>query len=368
MGMGVPLFDTATPLAPIDAEIRAKVNEVIDSKRFIFGPEVEAFEREFAAYIGTEHAVGVANGTDALVLALRALGIGPGDEVIVPSFTFFASAEPIALLGATPVWCDIDPATFVSTADHVRAVLSPRTKAVIAVHLFGNVAPIAEIEALGVPVIEDAAQTAGTRLTDGRRPGALTATLATFSFFPSKNLGAFGDGGAVTTDSAELADRIRTLRFHGSKNKQTFELVGYNSRLDAMQAAILRVLLRNLDTWSDGRRAAARHYEEAGLGDLVTLPLATPGAEPAWHLFVVKSDRADELARVLKDAGIGCAAYYRVPIHLQPAMRDHPPRTALPGTEEASRTNLAIPMSPVLSREPVDEVVAAAALLAPALQ
>jgi dTDP-4-amino-4,6-dideoxygalactose transaminase len=364
--MPVPLFDTATPLAPIDAQIRAKVNEVIDSKRFIFGPEVEAFEAEFAAYIGTSHAVGVANGTDALVLALRALDVGPGDEVIVPSFTFFASAEPIALLGATPVWCDVDPETFVSTAEHVRAVLTPRTKAVIAVHLFGNVAPIAEIEAFGVPVIEDAAQSAGTRLTDGRRPGALSSTLATFSFFPSKNLGAFGDGGAVTTNSAELADRIKTLRFHGSKDKRTFELVGHNSRLDAIQAGVLRVLLPHLDAWSDGRRAAARAYEEAGLGELVSLPVPTPGTEPAWHLFVVKSDRADELITVLKDAGIGTAAYYRVPTHLQPALREFAPRVELPGTEEASRTNLAIPMSPVLTRAQVDEVVAAAGALATA--
>src|SRR3954454_18165578 len=293
--MAVPLFNTSAPLAPIDAEIRAKVNEIIDSKRFIFGPEVEAFEHEFAAYVGTRHAVGVANGTDALLLALRALGVGPGDEVVVPSFTFFASAEPIGLLGATPVWCDVDPATFVTTVESVREVLTPRTKAVIVVHLFGNVAPVAEIEALGVPVIEDAAQSAGTRLTDGRRPGALTATLATFSFFPSKNLGAFGDGGAVTTNSETLADRIKTLRFHGSRDKRTFELVGHNSRLDALQSGILRVLLPHLDTWSDGRRAAGRAYEAAGLGELISLPVATPGAEPAWHLYVVKSDRADEL-------------------------------------------------------------------------
>jgi dTDP-4-amino-4,6-dideoxygalactose transaminase len=365
--MGVPLFDTAAPLAPIDAEIRAKVNEVIDSKRFIFGPEVEAFETEFAAYIGTKHAVGVANGTDALILALRVLGVGPGDEVIVPSFTFYASAEPVALLGATPVWCDVDPETFVSTAEHVRAVLTPKTKAVIAVHLFGNVAPIAEIEALGVPVIEDAAQAAGT-LTDGPRPGALSSTLATFSFFPSKNLGAFGDGGAITTNSAELADDVKTLRFHGSKDKRTFTHIGHNSRLDALQAAILRVLLPHLDTWCDGRRAAGRHYEDAGLGDLVTLPAPTPGVQPAWHLYVVKSARADDLIPIFKDAGIGCAAYYRVPTHLQPAMRDYPARVPLPGTEEASRTNLAIPMSPVLTRAQADEVVAAAASLAPALQ
>src|SRR4051812_10885912 len=246
--MAVPLFDTSTPLAPIDAEIRARVNAIIDSKRFIFGPEVEGFEDDFAEYIGTKHAVGVANGTDALLLALRALDIKAGDEVIVPSFTFFASAEPIVLLGATPVWCDVDPSTFCMTVESVREVLTPRTKAVIAVHLFGNVAPIAEIEALGVPVIEDAAQSAGTILADGTRPGALTSTLATFSFFPSKTLGAFGDGGAVTTNDPALDERIRTLRFHGSKDKRTFPEVGHNSRLDALQAGILRVLLPHLDS------------------------------------------------------------------------------------------------------------------------
>ena len=252
------------------------------------------------------------------------------------------------------------------TAESVREVLTPRTKAVIAVHLFGNVAPIAEIEALGVPVIEDAAQSAGTRLADGRRPGALSSTIATFSFFPSKNLGAFGDGGAVTTNDAELDERIRMLRFHGSHDKRTFELVGHNSRLDALQAGILRVLLPHLDAWSDGRRAAGRAYAEAGLGELVSLPVPTPGAEPAWHLYVVRSERADELITVLKDAGIGTAAYYRVPAHLQPAMRSHPPTVDLPGTEEAARTNLAVPMSPVLTRTEAEEVVAAAGVLASA--
>lgn len=365
--MAVPLFDTATPLAPLEPEINAKVAEIIASKRFIFGPEVEAFEREFAAYIGTKHAIGVANGTDALLLALRALGVGPGDEVIVPSFTFFASAEPVALLGATPVWCDIDPATFVMTPDTVRAVLTPKTKAIIAVHLFGNVAPVEELAELGVPVIEDAAQSAGTRLADGRRPGAL-GTIATFSFFPSKNLGAFGDGGMITTDDPALAELIEHYRFHGSKDKRTFVYVGHNSRLDALQAGILRVQLPHLDAWSDGRRAAARAYAEAGLGELVTLPTPTPGAEPAWHLFVTRSERADELLPALKDAGIGAAAYYRVPAHLQPAMRPYPPTAELPGTEEAARTNLALPMSPVLTREQVGEVVAALGALAPALQ
>src|SRR4051794_40472510 len=302
--MAVPLFNTSGPLAAIDAEIRTKVTAILDAGVYVLGPEVRAFEQEFAAYVGTEHAVGVANGTDALVLALRALGVGPGDEVIVPSFTFYASAEAIPHTGATPVFCDVDPDTMCVTAESVRAVLTPRTKAVIVVHLFGNVAPVAEIEALGVPVLEDAAQAAGTILDDGRRPGTL-GTIATFSFYPSKNLGAFGDGGAITTNDAELAETVRTLRFHGSRDKQMFELIGHNSRLDELQAGILRVQLPHLDTWSDGRRAAARDYAEAGLGELVALPVATPGAHPAWHLYVVRHDRADDLLAVLKGAGIG---------------------------------------------------------------
>src|SRR4051812_6348005 len=334
--MAVPLFNTSGPLAAIDAEIRAKVAAILDAGVYVLGPEVRAFEQEFASYVGTSDAVGVANGTDALILALRALSVGPGDEVIVPSFTFYASAEAIPHAGATPVFCDVDPETFAITPETVRAVLTPRTKAVIAVHLFGNVAPVAEIEALGVPVVEDAAQAAGTVLDDGRRPGAL-GTIATFSFYPSKNLGAFGDGGAITTGDAALAETVRTLRFHGSRDKQTFELVGHNSRLDELQAGILRVQLPHLDGWSDGRRAAARAYEQAGLGELVALPVATPGARPAWHLYVVRHDRADDLLAGLKDAGIGARSYYRTPAHLQPAMREYAPAVELPGTAEASR-------------------------------
>jgi dTDP-3-amino-3,4,6-trideoxy-alpha-D-glucose transaminase len=362
--MPVPLFDTRTPLAPLRAQIDAAIAEVLDRGTFILGPQVAAFERELAAYVGARHAVGVANGTDALTLALRAMGAGPGDEVVVPSFTFYASAESIPPTGATPVFCDVDPETFCVTADTVRAALTPRTKAVVAVHLFGNVAPVAEIEALGVPVLEDAAQAAGSRGPDGR-PGAL-GTAATFSFFPSKNLGAFGDGGAVTTSDAELADRVRMLRFHGSRDKSTFELVGHNSRLDELQAAILRVLLPHLDGWSDGRRAAAAAYAAAGLGELVDLPRATDGASPAWHLYVVRHAAADALAAALGEAGIGHKAYYRVPAHRQPAMREWGSGADLPATDEVARTHLAIPMSPVLSREQAEEVVAAtgAALLA----
>jgi dTDP-4-amino-4,6-dideoxygalactose transaminase len=355
--MPVPLFDTATPLAPLRPRIDAKLAELLDAGVYILGPEVAAFERELAGYIGAGHAVGVANGTDAITLALRALGVGPGDDVVVPSFTFYASAEAIPHTGARPVFCDVDPETFCVTADTVRAALTPRTKAVIAVHLFGNVAPIAEIEALGVPVLEDAAQAAGSTSAAGR-PGAL-GTIATFSFFPSKNLGCFGDGGAVTTNDAELAERVRVLRFHGSRDKRTFDEVGYNSRLDSLQAGILRVLLPQLDAWSDGRRAAAAAYEQAGLGELVKLPVPVPGCEPAWHLYVVRADEPDALASGLQEAGIGNKVYYRVPVHQQPAMREWPPAVDLPGTDEAARTHIAIPMSPVLTPAQASEVVAA---------
>jgi dTDP-3-amino-3,4,6-trideoxy-alpha-D-glucose transaminase len=355
--MYVPLFDTATPLAPLRGRIDAAIAGVLDSGRFILGPEVEAFEREFAAYCGAAHAIGVANGTDALTIALRAMGVGPGDEVVVPSFTFYASAEAIPHTGARPLFCDIDPATFCVTPETVRAALTPRTKAVIAVHLFGNVAPVAEIEALGVPVLEDAAQAAGSVSSSGR-PGAL-GTAATFSFFPSKNLGCFGDGGAITTSDDAIAERCRMLRFHGSFDKSTFEHVGYNSRLDELQAAILRVQLPYLDDWSDGRRAAAAHYERAGLGELVDLPRHTDGARPAWHLYVVRHDHADDLATALRERGIGHKAYYRVPAHRQPAMAVWGSDTDLPGTEDAAATHLAIPMSPALDDRHAAQVASA---------
>jgi dTDP-3-amino-3,4,6-trideoxy-alpha-D-glucose transaminase len=356
--MGVALFDTSTPVAALREELRAAVERVLDSERYILGPEVSAFEEEFAAYCGTRHAVGVANGTDAITIALRAMGVGPGDEVVVPSFTFYASAEAIPPTGATPVFCDIDPATYCVTADSVRAALTPRTKAVIAVHLFGNVAPVAEIEALGVPVLEDAAQAAGSRSAAGR-PGAL-GRAGTFSFFPSKNLGCFGDGGMITTSDDQLAEHARTLRFHGSHDKVTYELLGYNSRLDELQAAILRVQLPHLDEWADGRRQAGRHYEGCGLGELVTLPSPVDGASPAWHLYVIRHAQIERLEAALAAADIGHKAYYRTPVHRQEAMREWGAGVELPGTELAAREHLAIPMSPVITREQADEVVATA--------
>ena len=355
--MSVPLFDTVSPVAPLRAAIDERIAAVLDGGAFILGPEVEAFEREFAASLGVRHVVSVANGTDALTIALQALGVGPGDEVVVPAFTFYASAEAIPPTGAAPVFCDVDPDTMCATAATVRAALTPRTRAVIAVDLFGNPAPLPEIAALGVPVVEDAAQAAGAWL--GERAAGSLGTLATFSFFPSKNLGCFGDGGAIATDDDALAEAARVLRFHGSRDKVTYERIGWNSRLDELQAAILRVLLPALEGWSEGRRAAAAHYADAGLGELVALPVATAGAEPAWHLFVIRHERAAELERALAAAGIGARGYYRTPLHRQQALAPWSAGAELPVTDALARTHLAIPMSPVLDRAAAGEVTTA---------
>jgi dTDP-4-amino-4,6-dideoxygalactose transaminase len=356
--VSVPLFDAHTPRVALREEIRAAIDRVIDAERFILGPEVAGFEQELARYCGASHGVGVANGTDAITIALRSMGVGPGDEVVVPSFTFYASAEAIAPTGATPVFCDIEPETYCLSAETVRAALTARTKAVIAVHLFGNVAPVAEIAALGVPVLEDAAQALGSDSAGGR-PGAL-GSAATFSFYPSKNLPCFGDGGAIVTSDEGIAERARTLRFHGSRDKVDYELLGYNSRLDELQAAILRVQLPHLDDWAAGRRRAAGHYRQAGLGELVGLPRATAGSSPAWHLYVVSHPEVERLEGALAAAGIGCKPYYRTPVHRQAPMRAWGAGVELPATEQAAREHLAIPMSSVLSREQAEEVLAAA--------
>ncbi len=353
--MTVPLFDPVTPQRPLRPRIDAAVAAVLERGAFILGPEVEAFEREWAAFCGAGHAIGVGNGTDALTIALRALGVGPGDDVVVPSFTFYASAVAISLVGARPVFCDVDPATFVITPDTVRAALTPRTKAVVAVDLFGNVAPSREVEAAcGLPVIADAAQAAGSE-RDGRRTGAL-ATITTFSFYPSKTLGAFGDGGAVVTNDSGLAERVRRIRVYGSDDRLTYEELAGQSRLDELQAAILRAQLPALDGWCATRRAAGRAYAEAGLGRFVTLP--EPAGDPVWGLYVVRHDEPDALAAHLTARGIGARGYYRRPVHEQPALRAD---VELPGTAEAARTHLALPMSAALDAAQVEDVVAAVA-------
>jgi dTDP-4-amino-4,6-dideoxygalactose transaminase len=355
--MAIPLFDTETPIAPLRQAIIDRIAGVLDRGTYILGPEVEAFERELAAYLGVRHVVGVANGTDAITIALRALGIRPGDEVVVPAFTFYATAEAVVAAGGRPVFCDVEPASGSVTPDTVSAVVGPETRAIVAVDLFGAPAPVGELRELGLPVLEDAAQALGAAL-DGRRAGSL-GHAATFSFYPSKNLGCFGDGGAIATDDDAVAEMARVLRFHGSADKETFEQVGYNSRLDELQAAVLRVLLPELDRWCDGRRAAAAAYVEAGLGDVVELPEVDARALPAWHLYVVRHPAADTLAEGLSAAGVGARGYYRTPLHRQPAMTAFHTGRPLPGAEELARTNLALPMSPVLSRERVAQVVEA---------
>jgi dTDP-4-amino-4,6-dideoxygalactose transaminase len=336
----VPLF--ASSLEPYHDRLAEALERVARGGRYILGPEVEAFEKEFAAYVGVRHCVGVANGTDALTIALKAVGVGPDDEVVLPSFTFYATAEAALVLGAQPVYCDIDPETFCVTRETVEAALTPRTRAIVPVHLFGNVALVPELRDLGVPVIEDAAQAVGGGL-GGTKAGAL-GDAATFSFFPSKNLPCLGDGGAIVTNDDELAETARILRFHGSKDKTTFTAVGWNSRLDELQAAVLRVLLPELDGWIDRRRGVADAYERLGLGEHVTLPRVVEGARHAYHLYVVRSERELPIGR----------GYYRTPVHRQPAIAA---QTELPGTEEAARTNYALPMGIDLTDDQVREVV-----------
>ena len=352
--MQVPLF--ATTLEPYRERIVERVAEVAASGRYILGPELDAFEREFAAYLGVRHAIGVGNGTDALTIALRALGVAPGDEVICPSLTFYATAEAIVNAGARPVFCDVDADTGCVTAETVKPHLSDRTKAIVPVHLFGNVAPVPELRELGLPVLEDAAQAAGASL-GGAKAGAL-GDAATFSFFPSKNLPCIGDGGAITTDSDEVAERARTLRFHGSRDKKTHTEVGYNSRLDSVQAAVLRLLLPELDGWNARRRAAAEAYERAGIGEFVTPLRPTAGAEHVYHLYVARSEDADELAAALGERGIGARGYYRTPAHRQAPMREFAGEE-LPVTDELARTILALPMGPELDAEQAAAVVEA---------
>ena len=331
---------------------------MVRSGRYILGPEVGAFEEEFASYLGVAHCVGVANGTDALTIALRALGVKPGDEVICPSFTFYATAEAIVNAGATPVFCDVDPATGCVTRASVEAAITERTRAIVPVHLFGNPAPAGDLRELGLPVLEDAAQAAGATV-GGDRAGAL-GHAATFSFFPSKNLPCLGDGGAIVTDGDEVAAAARKLRFHGSADKQTFTDVGYNSRLDEVQAAVLRVLLGELDGWNAARRGAAAAYERHGLREVPGLRLieAPAGAEPVHHLFVGFHERADDLIAALDERGVQARGYYRVPVHRQPSMQRFT-SAELPVTDELARTNIALPMGPDLTDDQAAEVVAA---------
>ena len=344
--MSIPHIDVHAQYAPLIPELQEAFTRTLESGRFIFGPEVESFEREAAEHLGTLESVSCANGTDALVLTLDAMGIGPGDEVICPSFTFYATAEAIARRGATPVFVEIDPLTLNLDPADVERRITERTKALMPVHLFGRPAP--DLSGFGLPVIEDAAQAFGAA-------GIATSVASTFSFFPTKNLFALGDGGLVAVNDPELAQRIRMLRFHGSAAKKEFLYVGYNSRLDAMQAAFLRIFLRYIDEWNEKRRDAAARYTEL-LAGLVETPVDEPGH--VYHMYCVRSPERDRLADALKEADIGFSVYYQPPLHLQPALRYLGCSEGdFPETERASRENLCLPMWAGITEEQQAEVV-----------
>jgi dTDP-4-amino-4,6-dideoxygalactose transaminase len=377
----VPLLDIAAQTAPLRGAIDAALARVLDAGAFIGGPEVAALEAEIAANCGTSHAVGCASGTDAILLVLMALGVGPGDEVICPSYTFFATAGSIARLGAVPVFADIDPATCNVTPQTVRAaaVRCTRLRAIMPVHLYGQVADmdgfLALGRALGVPVVEDAAQAIGAvdrhGLAAGSRGGA-----GCFSFYPTKNLGACGDAGIVTTNDAAVAERVRLLGNHGMKPRYHHSMIGANSRLDAMQAAILRVKLPHLPAWSQARRANAEAYDRrfraAGALDSAAsleaggLPLRTPQwpAEPARHIFNqyvirVPGPLRDALREDMRQRRIGTEIYYPIPLHLQPCFAHLGYRPGdLPASEEAAAQTLALPISHELTRAQIDHVAA----------
>ncbi|HEY5058033.1 MAG TPA: DegT/DnrJ/EryC1/StrS family aminotransferase [Gaiellaceae bacterium] len=346
----IPLVDVKAQYAPLIPELEARFREVLEGGQFIRGPHYSAFEAEAAARLGVAKTIGVANGTDALVLVLDALEIGPGDEVICPAFTFYATAEAIARRGAAPVFADVDPVTLNVDAEDVAAKITPRTRALMPVHLFGRPSPLEELLKPGLPVIEDAAQAFGA-------PGvAKLGTVSTYSFFPTKNLFCLGDGGLVATSDDALADRVRMLSFHGSRDKVDFDFVGYNSRLDELQAAMLRIFLTHLDEWNQGRRDAAARYAELGLGELVELPLDEPGH--IYHLFVCRSPERDAIRAALTEAGIASATYYTTPLHLQPALRFLGYEAgSLPETERVAQENFSVPLWPGIPVEAQERVV-----------
>jgi len=341
-------------------EIKQLVSDVIESGRFILGPNVRALEDEVEASIGYGHAVAVANGTDALELGLQALGIGPGDEVVTSAYTFFATAEAIARRGATPVFADIDPVTLCLDPAAAEAAITERTRAVMPVHIFGQPADLGAFRELadrnGIALIEDAAQAFGASFED-HRAGSY-GDVATFSFFPTKNLPAMGDAGMAIASSKDVAERLRELRFHGSRDKRTFEHIGVNSRLDEMQAAILRRFLPEVNGWNALRQAAADRYRDLGLGEHVALPVVAPERTHIYHLYVVRTPNRDALQRRLKDAGVASAVYYGEPLHEQPVFAHLGYRPgSLPETEAAAREGLALPMFPTLVEAQQVEVV-----------
>lgn len=351
--MTVPLLDLKAQFATIKDDVMRAVTEVFESQHFIMGPVVSAFEQECAAYIGTPHALGVSSGTDALLLALMALGVGPGDEVITTPYTFFATAGSIARTGARPVFVDIEPDTYNINAALIESAITPRTKAIIPVHLFGQCADMDAITALAAPrniaVIEDAAQAIGARYKN--RAAGTMGTVGCFSFFPSKNLGGAGDGGLVTTADPALFERMKIMRVHGMEPKYYHHVIGGNFRLDALQAAVLRVKLPHLDSWHEGRRRNAQFYDHAFAAcPQIVRPVVKPGRYMIYNQYVVRVPRRDAVLAALKAAHIGVEIYYPVALHQQKcfAYLGYAPG-AFPEAERAAAETLALPIYPELT-------------------
>jgi dTDP-4-amino-4,6-dideoxygalactose transaminase len=358
----IPLVDLTAQYHSIKGEIDAALHATLESGHFILGPMVSKFEESVASYLGVDHAIGLASGTDALVLALRALNIGPGDEVIIPAYTFFATAGTVISVGAVPLFVDIDPATYEIDVSQIKERITPNTKAIIPVHLYGHPAdmdPILDLaRSRGLKVIEDNAQAFGATYR-GRKTGSL-GEIGCLSFFPTKNLGAYGDGGMVVTNDGALAERMRMLRTHGWKKKYYSEEVGYNSRLDALQAAILQAKFPHLESWNDKRREIAGHYSQQLVSLGLTVPVECDWGRHVYHLYIIRSRKRDELQAFLKMEGIASEIYYPLPPHLStPCRKLGYKESDFPQAERASRETLALPLYPELTNEQQNQVVAA---------
>ena len=372
MTKNIPLVGLFDQYQTIKSEVDAAIENIITKSAFVGGEEVRNFEKEFAAYCEAKACVGVGNGTDALYLTLRALGIGAGDEVITVAHTFIATSEAISMTGATPIFIDVLDDTMLMDPALIEAAITPRTKALIPVHLYGQSCDMDAIMEIArkhdLKVVEDAAQAHGGRWR-GQRVGSI-GDAATFSFYPGKNLGAFGDGGAVVSQDEGLIERIRMLANHGRLEKYTHKMEGVNSRLDGLQAAILRVKLRYLDEWNARRREIADAYMDQLTDRGIVLPTVHENAEPVWHLFVIRLAERERLASLLKEEGIATGIHYPVPLHQQPAYEDRAASYSLPATERAAQEVLSLPMYPELSQEQIEHICnsVSSALVSPVSQ
>jgi len=355
----IPMVNLKAQYADIKDEIEQGIAETIENCSFILGPNVQAFEKEAAQYLGVKHAIGCASGTDALHLALQAEGITEGDEVITSAFTFIATAEAIKYVGATPVFVDIDDKTFNITVENIEKAITPKTKAIMPVHLFGQPVDLIQIKALcdkhNLKLIEDCAQSFGAKI-DGKQTGAI-GNASGYSFFPSKNLGAFGDGGLVVTNSDETAKMLKMLRNHGSDVRYYHDVIGYNSRLDDIQAVVLRAKLKRIDQYNQARRHAAHLYSEL----MADLPLTTPFEDGigvhVYHQYTLLCDRRDEVMQALQDKQIGCAVYYPVPLHQQNVFKQECAGLSLPVTESVAANCFSLPICPSLTDDTIKEIV-----------